>query len=225
MEPIYQIRLSPGEKVIPGEKLPLEQLVVKWSIEQPDPKQRPSGLILARQSLGVVGVLNLDQWQLQPSISMDKEQPVILVQCPFGCELLIETVGYNNSLLSFYLYQPIQPIKARSFTNMGINYPPAVPVSSSSENIIPVIASNAVVEVPANPNRLGGYIENKTTRPMFVKWGANAVGLPVSTGDPFTLIPAGGNVEIETAFTGAISMIWSGTLTAGARAFIHEMIP
>lgn len=165
MEPLYQLQLSPGEKKISGSVLQIGQLVVKWSIDHPDPSQQPSGLILVRQAIAGVGFLELDQWQLQPSAPLDRAAALVLIQHPYGCELLIETVGYRNSLLSFYLYEPVQPIKAKSFTGMGINYP-AVPVPVTKDEKITTVSANAAVTVVIQEvDRKGnGYIENKANK-------------------------------------------------------------
>jgi hypothetical protein len=107
---------------------------------------------------------------------------------------------------------------------MSVSYPPVALPSASNENIIPVAATTTVSTVPANPNRLGGYIENKANRSMWVKWGASTAANPLTAALPYTEVPANGQVAIEPGFVGEISLIWAAGANASSKAYVHEMI-
>lgn len=74
--------------------------------------------------------------------------------------------------------------------------------------------STVSVEIaPANANRApGGNIRNTSNRAMRF----NCSGIACTNADPNIPIPAGGNYDIPSGYTGAITAIWASNGTGGA---------
>ena len=108
---------------------------------------------------------------------------------------------------------------------MGVNYPPPIVPIIKEEKISTITATASSPAILGETARLGGgYVENKANRAVWVKWSDPNLGLPMVAGDPFTLVPAGGNVDIPEGYMGAIVMLWATGVATTGKAYIHEFI-
>jgi hypothetical protein len=57
---------------------------------------------------------------------------------------------------------------------------------------------------------------------MWVKWSG---GAPATAALPNSQVPAGGNIDIQDNYVGAISLIWSTGVAGTGQAILHESIP
>jgi hypothetical protein len=110
---------------------------------------------------------------------------------------------------------------------MSVHYSPIPNVTGNNSNIVTVPANASPVLVPANPNRLGGYIENKANKSMWVKFGDPNTPPLLAATRPLTEVPGGANVDIPDDFTGVIGLIWSNGFANGvnAIAIVTEILP
>jgi hypothetical protein len=73
--------------------------------------------------------------------------------------------------------------------------------------------------VPANADRNGGIIFNKTTKPLWIGFGVNA-----EKSSPHKIL-ANGQMDITAGYTGTINGIFeSADVTPGSKAIVMEMV-
>jgi hypothetical protein len=224
MLPLYQIQVLPGVQDIPAGVIPPGKLVAQWAIDLPLGGQTPQGKISLVEEFGSVGFIPLGEWLLIPSLPFDRQPPLVLFDLTPGAKLIIDTAGYSVSRFSLYGYGVPEPYQLINSNNMSVSYPPVAVPNANNENIVEVPATTTVSTVPANPNRLGGYVENKGNRSMWVKWGASTTANPLTAALPYTEVPPNGQVAIESGFVGEISLIWSNGVNTSLKAYVHEMI-
>jgi hypothetical protein len=222
--PLYQIQVLPGVKELPPGVVPPGRFVAHWTIDLPSGDRTPQGKIASVEQFGTIGRIERGEWLLVPSPPLDRTPPLVLFDLAPGAGLIIDTAGYSVSRLSLYRYGVPEPYQLTNSSNMTVSYPPAALPNASNENIIEVLATTTVAAVPANPNRLGGYIENRANKSMWVKWGASTTASPLTAALPYTEVPSKGQVAIESGFIGEISLIWSAGVTASLKAYVHEMV-
>jgi hypothetical protein len=225
--PLYQVQTTPGDLIIPGAALPPGQLVVKWLIDIPSPNRAvtPSALLVEKQDVALLGAIRLNEWPIAPSYQLQKDSPLTLIQLTRGTDLLLQSVGYSVGRISIYPYVVPVPLNRGLNQSMGVNYPPYIPPVPSSEVATQLTASaTAAASVAANPNRLGGYIENTSNRTMWVKWGVSSTAPVLAASIPFTSVPSGGNIDITDGYAGVISLLWSSGSTVTGLAIVHEMV-
>jgi hypothetical protein len=223
MNPLHVAAIRPGKTIVSGQSLNASQFLIKWLIDINLPGQNPSAIATGYQDIPGLGVVQLYQWQLEPAYQLQVPHPLVVAELDYGADLLIEAEGFGSGRLLFFPY-PISPsLRIRTFANMAINPGAYVPPTATGDQISTAAASAATaVSFPANPLRLGGYIENVSNKPMWVKWGG---GAPATAALPNSQVPAGGNIDIQDNYVGAISLIWSSGVNATGQAILHEAIP
>lgn len=228
--PVHQVQLVPGILEVPGDHLPAGLVLVRWEIAIPD-RQRSANagaIITARETIPNIGFLDRGRWQLSPSYPLEGSNaaPLALIQVPPGGNLIVESGGYQIGLLSFFLHPHASTVIQGNITPMGIQQAPYIPPTGNTSNIVSVNAiSTGSAVVAANANRLGGLIENRSNRNLFVKFGDPTAAPVLTAGGDFALVPPNGNIDIIDGFTGPIGLIWASGFAAGGKAVITEVIP
>jgi hypothetical protein len=225
MEPIYQIQLLPGVREIAPGILPDSRLLVRWDIDIPSLGRVAKGAIRAVERMPGVGDIPIANWRLIPAYTLDPKGEIIVFTRPAYSTLILESGDYTISRLSFFLAGGSNLSLPTTNTYMGINISSSPAPTANNENIVEVNAATVVATVPANPNRLGGYIVNDANRSMWVKWGNSAGSPALAASLPFSEVPPGNNIEIDLNFTGSIGLIWSNGVNTSKKAYVHELIP
>lgn len=107
----------------------------------------------------------------------------------------------------------IKQLESRDYLNMS-GTAEITPKSIGNDTPITTPLSTVSVEIaPANPNRApGGNIRNTSNKAMRF----NCTGVACTNADPNIPIPAGGNYDIPSGYTGAITAIWASSGTGSS---------
>jgi hypothetical protein len=223
MNPLHVVAIRPGKTIVSGQSLTISQFLIKWLVDIGLQGQVPSAIATAYQDIPGLGVVQLYQWQLEPAYQLQVPHPLVVAELGYGADLLIEAEGFGSGRLLFFPYPVPPPLRVRTFANMSISPGPYVPPVANSELTSTAAATAAAAaSFPANPLRLGGYIENLANRPMWVKWSSTAAA---SAAAPNSQVPANGNIDIPENYVGGISIIWSAGVATTGQAVLHEAIP
>jgi hypothetical protein len=221
---LYQRQIVPGILELPDGVIPPGGLALLWTIDIPNRGITPQGKISSVEELVNIGRIYRGDWLLEPSFPLDRYPRLIPIDLAADSKLIIDTVGYSVSRLSLYRYGVPDPYQLVDSQNMAVSYNPNAVNKSIGEEITTVAASESVVTVPANPNRVGGYIQNLANRSMWVKWGVSSTASPLTAALPYTEVPKGSDIAIDPNYVGVISLIWSANVRTSTNAYVHELV-
>lgn len=191
---------------------------INWLVDRPieqymsfDPVFKSNGVLIS--IAGTYPTTWVKAGYLEIAIDVDG-QPFIYASKLVKLGNSVISIGIRDYKLSFnpviYVDDRFNPtIKiAEQELNMGIQYPPATPISGPvSSTTLPV----ATVSTPAlgtDSNRISGTVFNNTNRAIGISFNTTAATLS----PPSKVIPAGGNMDLYEFYTGPIQYI----CTAGA---------